>query len=395
MKKSLLFISMMLFGGASVAYAILPPLPKSSSDHEVMSMFRQFKNLAMVPIKVPTVVEVPFSESVSNRYDFAVFDVGAAAFQPYLFIERRQTNQPMSSMNVSDGRIARMEMLDGDASTFADFVLPETGQGQTRLVLTSSKSITLNKITLLLDQYVALPTSIEVRAVAESGEKIVLARSRMQGTTVVFPKTSAREWNISLTYGQPLRISELVLNDEDGEVSSIRVLRFLAQPNHSYRIYFDADRSVLMRVGEVGNLFSDADVMHLATIPAQSNTGYVLADTDGDGVPDIRDNCVSTTNSDQVDVNENGRGDVCDDFDKDGVMNMADNCPNDPNYNQADADGDKIGDICDTEESRVTEKYPWLPWVGMGFAGSVLIVLFALTARGMIKNDSAVKENQE
>ena len=85
------------------------------------------------------------------------------------------------------------------------------------------------------------------------------------------------------------------------------------------------------------------------------------------------DNCISTINPDQIDVNRNGRGDACDDFDQDGLINTRDNCPNIPNRNQIDTDGDKIGDVCDNEESRTTEKYPWLPWVGIGFAGLVLV----------------------
>ena len=79
----------------------------------------------------------------------------------------------------------------------------------------------------------------------------------------------------------------------------------------------------------------------------------------------------------------NGRGDACDDFDRDGVINSKDNCPNNPNRNQLDTDGDGIGDVCDREESRVTERYPWLPWLGIGFVALVLLGLFVMVAREM------------
>ena len=36
-----------------------------------------------------------------------------------------------------------------------------------------------------------------------------------------------------------------------------------------------------------------------------------LADTDGDGVPDVNDNCPGTSNPDQTDSNGNGVGDAC------------------------------------------------------------------------------------
>lgn len=358
-------------------------IPASSSE-TITSAFQKYKDVSVPTIKVPTVVEVSFSEDFANRFNFAVLDAETNIFQPYYFMEKRSTARTPISVSVQGSTLMGSNMLDGDTNTFNEFALPQSEQGQTQLTLTSTKPITMSSMALFLDQYVALPTSIEIRARTDSGEKIVLARSQMNNSLIVFPKTTAKEWTIALTYGQPLRITELVLREEGAGIVSSRTLRFLAQQKHNYRIYFDADRSVQMRVGEAGNLSSNTDVLILPAISSQTNAGYVVADTDGDSIPDMRDNCVSTSNLDQVDENANGRGDVCDDFDKDGVTNSVDNCPNEPNYNQADIDGDKIGDICDKDESRITEKYPWLPWAGMGFAGLVLLVLFAITARTMM-----------
>lgn len=58
-------------------------------------------------------------------------------------------------------------------------------------------------------------------------------------------------------------------------------------------------------------------------------------DTDGDGVPDARDNCPTLANANQADADGDGVGDACD------------NCPSVANADQADADGDGIGDACD------------------------------------------------
>jgi hypothetical protein len=78
-----------------------------------------------------------------------------------------------------------------------------------------------------------------------------------------------------------------------------------------------------------------------------------LADTDGDGVSDRDDNCVSTPNPAQVDTDGDGIGDVCDacaldeanDADGDGVCGDVDICPGfDDN---ADADADTVPDACD------------------------------------------------
>jgi hypothetical protein len=59
---------------------------------------------------------------------------------------------------------------------------------------------------------------------------------------------------------------------------------------------------------------------------------------DGDGVPDVADNCVAVANPDQADQDLDGVGDACD------------NCPSLPNARQTDFDHDGMGDACDPIE---------------------------------------------
>ncbi len=73
-------------------------------------------------------------------------------------------------------------------------------------------------------------------------------------------------------------------------------------------------------------------------------------DSDGDGVGDNTDNCLNTANLDQLDTDQDLKGDVCDaDIDNDTVVNEVDNCPKVVNITQLNTDGDALGDACDAD----------------------------------------------
>jgi Thrombospondin type 3 repeat len=107
--------------------------------------------------------------------------------------------------------------------------------------------------------------------------------------------------------------------------------------------------------------------------PYDKNSDQIDIDTDGEG--DVCDNCPADFNPAQEDIDNDGMGDLCDacpndaendldgdgqcgdvdicpgdnmnDIDADTICGDVDNCPLDANLEQNDNDGDGIGDVCD------------------------------------------------
>ncbi len=86
------------------------------------------------------------------------------------------------------------------------------------------------------------------------------------------------------------------------------------------------------------------------------------ADGDGDGIPDLCDNCPGMYNPDQADDDFDFIGNLCDDCtdsDGDGYADVGfanppdcplDNCPEVYNPDQTDSDGDGVGDACNVRQ---------------------------------------------
>ncbi len=130
------------------------------------------------------------------------------------------------------------------------------------------------------------------------------------------------------------------------QFGSGKVVNFSFAPNYAD---FQVDRHSLEDL-KVQELYVNA-VRWLSGSAGTAGGGTL--DSDADGILDGSDNCINQENSDQLDTDSDGVGDVCDaDLDGDTVLNDEDNCPDVANADQADADGDWIGDACDVAETQ-------------------------------------------
>ena len=102
----------------------------------------------------------------------------------------------------------------------------------------------------------------------------------------------------------------------------------------------------------------DGSMQRLADVPADQRVSIQqlgvfcsgTTDTDGNGVVDSCDNCVSIPNPAQDDADADGVGDLCndaEDADGDEWSDALDVCPLVENPGQEDLDGDYVGDPCD------------------------------------------------
>jgi Thrombospondin type 3 repeat len=354
-----------------------------------LSAYREYASVTPQSLIVPTVVEVPLYESRAQSGEYLVIDTKTGIPVPSLFAEQYVSLPEQVSAYSNNGYSTAL--VDGLRETNMRFEVSAVGENRVMITLTTPMSVTSSRIGFQYGRNSSYPIRIQVTAYDMYGTPSILYREApFSGSELSFIPTTANRFVIELIHVQPFELSEVVLNQDTVEQTVSRGLRFLAQPGASYTLYRDADRYTAVTYGARGSLEGNEDIVKLPPPLWTNNFQYVQSDNDADGVADTNDNCASVANADQLDIDRNGTGDVCDDYDRDGYLNTNDNCPNLPNY-QVDTDGDGIGDECDGVESRFTERLPWVPWVGMGIAGLVLLGLFIFVAIDMRNKGKTVQ----
>jgi len=351
----------------------------SENNLEIIKSFRNYFEVPLLETETPEVlnIELPINNNISH---FGVYNITNDRFEPYLYIEPSNVVLGEELLSITTTKGSSEGINDKSYNTYKDFDLDKDGNGSVKISYLFQNDIRSNSIDLSLGQYVSLPNLITIKATVDGSQKTLLSNSRPTSGKITFPETVSGEWEIEFKYSQPLRINELQINNLN-IIKTSPQLNFLAQPYKDYLVYTNPDAIVQQKISERPKLNMNDDMESISISNFLENKKFQLSDYDGDGIPDINDNCSKISNIDQIDVNNNNRGDVCDDFDRDGILNISDNCVNEPNRNQIDTDGDGIGDTCDEEESRFTEKNQWLIWLGIISAALIFLGLLASVVR--------------
>ncbi len=395
MRKNILVIFLIVFyyfmirkvsAEESMLYKYQSTPTPTFTQEQVFSLFRTVASIDNLNLTVPTVIEASINNI--NEQSIAIREVETNNRQPLVFISKTSST-PYTITTKSNGYNTGV-LHDENVSTFLEFPVLSSNtisNSEVSLLFHYVSQIETSQLQFTLDKNVSLPEYVEV-FVYKNGQRItVLSKQKIGSNILQFPQYTTSELEVVFYYSQPLRISEIGFTEVQPSYSS-RYLRFLARPGYSYEIYKDADVMVPYQyLSEAGNLYEETiNIKTLGNIIFNANPRYIPSDQDRDGISDAQDNCVTTANTDQSDINNNRRGDACEDFDLDGVINAVDNCPDKPNSLQQDKDSDGRGDHCDDEESRLVERWKFLPWIGIGVGFGVVILLFKLTLRHEEKN---------
>jgi hypothetical protein len=401
--KKIFILSLLILTGSHISTSLAVVTPEWNKNalteeqlSQLLSGFRTIYDIGLPAISVPTLAKIIVPDDgtecclVTNKQDNSIVPsatVGQYVKTPIVYtFETLPVGEQAKALN------------DSNPSNYAEFAVSGVGTSKATIIIKTDRPVTANALLVTLDQYVPTPATIELRATINVEDSIVVSERPLGGSispSITFPKTTAKEWRVSFSHTQPLRITSIKL-EEASQGTYQNTVRFLAQPNQSYLLYnsFDINRERIFRgygYQETSPLEGGTPLIEGVLANNISNPKFIEGDRDGDGLIDAKDNCPTVANKDQEDLNNNKIGDACEDFDQDGYMNSQDNCPSVSNRNQLDTDNDKIGDACDKEESRLTEQYPWIPWLGIGFAGIVILFLFILTARKNISPDNSPK----
>ncbi len=280
----------------------------------------------------------------------------------------QQKNYLVASVS-SEFEGSKNALIDGDFKT--SFTFSPVQEGAKTATFSFPKKSEISGILIRLDNNVLPPSKMSVRADFGDGKLLPLLDSIPFSSRLSFSKIFVTRIEVSFDTPHFLRINEIQLLSQE-EVLKKDELIFFAEEGQPYTLYSHAHFGHQYFSPEVYQPLHVDNKTPLFDMPSSQDNNSFNKDFDGDGLSDAIDLCPKIKDSQNTDIDKNGRGDLCEDPDLDAILSYEDNCPFIHNPQQQDQDLDKVGDKCDTEENRTTENSPYLLWGIFGFIALIL-----------------------
>jgi hypothetical protein len=332
-----------------------------ASDFD-FSRYERMIDFSVSGITTPKVVILETEEDLSGKTVLIDNATGEAIVHQI----RRQTaaeNQLLQPKVIDSSPLAQGSLnalLDRNSNTTLTF---DSTKNEHFLLFEFPQPVSLSQVYIDLDREVIYPKRMALDADFGDGQMQRFIDWKDFSNRFSFPEVSVKQLKLKLISPHFLRLVDIHFRNKTIISTEVNQLIFFAREGGDYRLYFqDHFGSKTYTPKKRQPLSVDSKTTRLSLQDSVQNPGFDN-DFDKDGLDDRIDLCPKVADSENTDLDKNGRGDFCEDPDQDRVLSYEDNCPFFYNPDQADKDLDQIGDACDDANDQATESMPYLLWI--------------------------------
>ena len=360
MKKTLIIFGLLI---TSISFA---------TTKEISPDFSRFENITKIKVSgitTPKVVKFK-THNFQNGRTVLLNEKNEIISHKWIRSSQKIKSQNITASKVSSNFEGRKEnLVDGNYNTSLTFH-PETDY-EKEVTLSFNKLTEVSGIYIRLADGIINPKTVTVKGTFSGGENVIIVNNKRFSYHIPFPKVSVSQLQISYNTPHFLRISEIEILGQE-EIEKTDELVFFAEEGKTYTLYSNSHFGQKHYSAPKYQPLSTDNKTPAFTLPLSTKNPVFNDDFDGDELSDQIDLCPKIADPQNIDIDNNKRGDACEDPDQDSKMSSVDNCPFIYNPNQKDSDLDKLGDLCDDTDDRFTANSQSFLYIVFGLAALFL-----------------------